>query len=190
LDTDPKFKIKSDYDYEDLASKLARQLSLILVGIIILSSIRVVLRGVTRVCIYIYLLIAMKLNSGMVFFSIGTQSIKPYPGRITHAPRTRSDNGAVLLSSIIPPLLSKQTMCSKGIYLLSTIVQMRASFPPMIASSAAVGSSPTPTATTTTTNLFTTIPAYEVFGSLFDWTFLISAGGSLLIHYVRWGVER
>ena len=50
LDAGHEFNFKSDYDYEGLASKLARQLSLILVGIIILSSIRVVLRGVTRVC--------------------------------------------------------------------------------------------------------------------------------------------
>jgi len=84
-----------------------------------------------------------------------------------------------------------------GIYLLTTIVQMRASFPPpppKIASSISVApvdssSMPTITTATTTTNLFSTIPAYEVFGSLFDWTFLISAGGSLLIHYVRWGVQ-
>ena len=49
---DPDAELKSDYDVEDLASKLARLLSMILVGIIILSSIRVVLRGVTRVCIF------------------------------------------------------------------------------------------------------------------------------------------
>ena len=47
-DLDAEFE--SNYAFEDLASKLARQLSMILVGIIILSSIRVVLRGVTRVC--------------------------------------------------------------------------------------------------------------------------------------------
>ena len=40
------------------------------------------------------------------------------------------------------------------------------------------------TTTTTTTNLFSTMPAYEVFGTLFDWTFLVSTeGGSLLINW-------
>lgn len=38
-----------------------------------------------------------------------------------------------------------------------------------------------------TDNLFSTIPEYEVFGSLFDWSFLISAGASAA---VRWGAER
>ncbi|KAF8800296.1 hypothetical protein BYT27DRAFT_7227460 [Phlegmacium glaucopus] len=142
-DTEPKV---NDYDYEDLASKLARQLSLILVGIIILSSIRVVLRGVTRV---------LRVSS-----------------------RT--------LAASLMLLVLAQIM---GIYLLSTIVQMRASFPPpptvITPSTPEVPS----TTVTTTTNLFSTIPAYEVFGSLFDWTLLISAGASLLINYVRWGVE-
>ena len=83
----------------------------------------------------------------------------------------------------------------KGIYFLSTIVQIRASFPPppSVVSAAPVDSSSsmltTTAATTTTTNLFSTIPAYEVFGSLFDWTFLVSTGGSLLINYVRWGAQ-
>ncbi|TFK36129.1 hypothetical protein BDQ12DRAFT_756357 [Crucibulum laeve] len=97
----------------------ARQISLVLVGVIILSSLRMVLRGVTR-----------------------------------------------------------------GIYLLSTIVQLRSSFPP---------SSPSPTAPIDvdadegSTNLFTTIPEYQVFGSLFDWSFLIAASVSA---FVRWGAER
>lgn len=44
------------------------------------------------------------------------------------------------------------------------------------------------TATTTViNNLFTTIPEFEVFGSLFDWSFLIAAGASA---FVRWGAER
>jgi hypothetical protein len=81
----------------------------------------------------------------------------------------------------------------KGIYFLSTIVQIRASFPPppSVVPVAPVDSSSSmlTITTTTTTNLFSTIPAYEVFGSLFDWTFLVSTGGSLLINYVRWGVQ-
>ena len=77
----------------------------------------------------------------------------------------------------------------KGIYLLSTVVQMRASFPPPPSVITAFVDSSSMHTTTTMTNLFSTIPAYEVFGSLFDWTFLISAGASLLIKYVLWGVQ-
>jgi len=148
-DLDAEFE--SNYAFEDLASKLARQLSMILVGIIILSSIRVVLRGVTRV---------LRVSS-----------------------RT--------LATSLMLLVLAQIM---GIYFLSTIVQIRASFPPppSVVSAAPVDSSSsmlTTTAATTTTNLFSTIPAYEVFGSLFDWTFLVSTGGSLLINYVRWGAQ-
>jgi len=154
VDAEPKVKFKSDYDYEDLACKLARQLSLILVGVIILSSIRVVLRGVTKV---------LRVSS-----------------------RT--------LATSLMLLVLAQIM---GIYLLSTIVQMRASFPPPMVSTVPVDLSSIPTiatttttiTTTTTTNLFSTIPAYEVFGSLFDWTFLISGGGSFIINYVRWGIQ-
>ena len=46
-----------------------------------------------------------------------------------------------------------------------------------------------PSMPTTTTNLFSTIPAYEVFGSLFDWTFLVSTGGPLPINHVRLAVQ-
>lgn len=37
------------------------------------------------------------------------------------------------------------------------------------------------------TNLFSTIPEFEVFGSLFDWSFLLAAGGTA---FWRWGKER
>jgi len=57
---------------------------------------------------------------------------------------------------------------------------MRSSFPPP-------PPSPEEGADTPTTNLFTTLPAFEVFGSLFDWSFLIAAGASL---FVRWGAAR
>jgi hypothetical protein len=36
------------------------------------------------------------------------------------------------------------------------------------------------------TNLFSTIPEFEVFGSLFDWSFLLAAGGTA---FWRWGKE-
>lgn len=66
---------------------------------------------------------------------------------------------------------------SQGIYLLSTIVQLRTSFPPP----------PTrPELDSSEINLFSTMPEYELFGSLFDGSFLIAAGLSAL---GRWAGE-
>ncbi|KAF8170773.1 G protein-coupled receptor 89 [Pholiota molesta] len=124
---------------EELAS-FARQLSLMLVGIIILSSIRLVLRGVTR---------ALHVTSRNL--------------------------AASLMLLVLAQIMT--------IYMLSTIVQMRSSFPPP-PPSIPVGSSES---VADTTNLFSTIPAYEVFGSLFDWSFLLAAGASV---FVRWGAEK
>jgi len=66
----------------------------------------------------------------------------------------------------------------QGIYLLSTVVQLRTSFPPPPRK---------PDDDTIAVNLFSTIPEYEVFGSLFDWSFLFAAGASA---FVRWGAEK
>ncbi|KAJ3516331.1 hypothetical protein NLJ89_g1183 [Agrocybe chaxingu] len=124
----------SDISHDQLAS-FARQISLVLVGVIILSSIRLVLRGATK------------------------------------ALRVTSRN----LAASLMLLVLAQIM---GIYLLSTLVQMRSSFPPPPegGGEAEAGA-----------NLFSTIPTYEVFGSLFDWSFLAAAGVSVV---VRWGAER
>ncbi|EIW76593.1 hypothetical protein CONPUDRAFT_92600 [Coniophora puteana RWD-64-598 SS2] len=103
---------------------LSRQISLALVGVIILSSLRVVLRGVTRLC------------------------------------RTTSRS----LSASLMLLVIAQLM---GIYLLSTLVQLRNMFPP--SSSSGGGSD-------AQTNVFATLPAYALFGGLFDWAFLLAAG--------------
>jgi len=54
---------------------------------------------------------------------------------------------------------------------------MRASFPPP----------PSTSPEAERTNLFSTIPAYEVFGSLFDGSFLLAVAVSI---FIRWGVER
>jgi hypothetical protein len=86
------------------------------------------------------------------------------------------------------------TWTLQGIYLLSTVVQLRTSFPPP-----PPPSPPTPSSSLTptlpggagsppaTANLFSTIPAFEVFGSLFDWSFLLAAGGTA---FGRWSRER
>ncbi|PPQ85760.1 hypothetical protein CVT25_003078 [Psilocybe cyanescens] len=129
---------------EDLAS-FSRQISLFLVGIIILSSIRLVLRGATR---------ALHVTS-------------------------RNLAASLML------LVLAQIM---GMYMLSTLVQMRSSFPPPPSPpSDGSGSGGGGADGTTPENLFSTIPQYELFGALFDWSFLVAAGVSV---FVRWGAER
>ena len=63
-------------------------------------------------------------------------------------------------------------MCLQGIYLLSTLVQLRTSFPP-----------PPPGPDPVPSNLFSTLPEYQLFGSLFDGSFLFAAGTGAV---VRW----
>ncbi|KAG8740850.1 hypothetical protein FRC12_015857, partial [Ceratobasidium sp. 428] len=103
------------------ADQVARQISLLLVGGIVLSSIRVVLVGVGRIL------------------------------RVT----SRS-----LLASLALLILA-QLM---GTYLLSTLIQLRTSFPPTLSNGGAASPS-----------LFSTLPTFEVFGWIFDAMFLLSA---------------
>ncbi|KAL5478766.1 hypothetical protein ACEPAI_2043 [Sanghuangporus weigelae] len=98
-------------------SAIARQVSLGLVGIIILSSVRFVLKAVSRI---------LKITS--------------------------QNLGASLLLLILAQLM--------GTYLLSTLVQLRTAFPPKNADSS---------------NVFSTLPSYEVFGAAFDYSYLLSA---------------
>ncbi|ETW79983.1 hypothetical protein HETIRDRAFT_419601 [Heterobasidion irregulare TC 32-1] len=64
-----------------------------------------------------------------------------------------------------------------GIYLLSTLIQLRTSFPPPAMSN--------PDVTEETVNLFTTLPAYEFFGPVFDWSFLLAAAGAGVGEWAR-----
>lgn len=67
------------------------------------------------------------------------------------------------------------------IYLLSTLVQLRTSFPPP---------PPPPSGAATDDsafNLFSTLPEYHLTGSLFDWSYVLSAVASVA---VRWLGER
>ncbi|KAF9529867.1 Abscisic acid G-protein coupled receptor-domain-containing protein [Crepidotus variabilis] len=132
-----------EYEYEDLAS-FARQLSLVLVGLIIASCVRVVLRGVTRIL------------------------------RVT----------SKTLAASLMMLVLAQLM---GIYMLSTLVQMRASFPPPPPALGLDSDGLSNVDSSAPTNLFDTLPVYEVFGSLFDWAFLLAAGISVVL---RWGAEK
>lgn len=115
----------------DIAS-LSRQISLVLVGVIIFSSIRAVLMNVMRVF------------------------------RIT----SRSMSASLML------LLLAQLM---GIYLLSTVVQLRTMFPPSF--------NPGAPEDATEANILSTLPEYSLFGGLFDWSFLLGATGCV---FARW----
>ncbi|TFK19653.1 hypothetical protein FA15DRAFT_674243 [Coprinopsis marcescibilis] len=125
----------STIQLEDIAS-FSRQLSLVLVGLIIVTSVRYVLRGVARV------------------LRISSRSL-----------------GASLMMLVLAQIM--------GIYLLSTVVQMRSSFPPP--------PEPTDGSQENAVNLFSTIPEYELFGSLFDWTFLLAA---FMYALLRWAAEK
>ncbi|KZT66792.1 hypothetical protein DAEQUDRAFT_695181 [Daedalea quercina L-15889] len=123
-------------DESDVAI-ISRQISLGLVGVIILSSIRLVLRGVAR---------ALRVTSRNL--------------------------GASLMLLILAQLM--------GIYLLSTLVQLRTSFPPPPLR-------PDVTPDAGLVNLFSTLPEYQLFGSLFDGSFLLAAAGGAA---VRWFGDR
>ncbi|KAJ6626017.1 Abscisic acid G-protein coupled receptor-domain-containing protein [Mycena sp. CBHHK59/15] len=133
-------RVSPRVQFDDVAL-VTRHVSLVLVGVIILASIRLVLRGVTRVL------------------------------------RVASRNlGASLMLLLLAQLMV--------IYLLSTIVQLRTSFPPAPFSPSSYAA---PQGEDSPVNLFSTIPEFEVFGSLFDWSFLISASSSLV---VRWAANK
>ncbi|KAI0791074.1 Abscisic acid G-protein coupled receptor-domain-containing protein [Abortiporus biennis] len=117
---------------EDI-SVVSRQISLLFVGIIILTSIRMVLRSVAR---------ALRV--------------------------TGRNLGTSLMLLIISQLM--------GIYLLATLIQLRNSFPPPPIR-------PDITPDNGTVNLFSTLPEFQVFGSLFDGAFLLAAGVSLVVFW-------
>ncbi|EIM84211.1 uncharacterized protein STEHIDRAFT_112650 [Stereum hirsutum FP-91666 SS1] len=68
-----------------------------------------------------------------------------------------------------------------GIYLLSTLIQLRTSFPPPAVPAIRIPTGEVDPSQGEITNLFSTLPAYEIFGPVFDWSFLLSvvlaAGG-------------
>ncbi|KAJ7704069.1 hypothetical protein B0H17DRAFT_1040548 [Mycena rosella] len=107
---------------------------------------------------------------------------------------------SLLLPLPLPP--PTQRHHPQVIYLLSTIVQLRASFLPPPYHPSRYHPCPTHRETHRAhraaqqeekgepqrgENLFATIPEFTVFGALFDWVFVLAAGGSLV---VRWAAER
>ncbi|KAF8509111.1 Abscisic acid G-protein coupled receptor-domain-containing protein [Hysterangium stoloniferum] len=110
---------------------ISRQFSLLLVGAIILSSVRRALRGVTRI---------LKVTS--------------------------KNLGASLLLLVLAQLL--------GTYLLSTLIQLRTSFP-------------SPSSDDERLNLFSTLPQFHVFGPLWDGAFLASVA---VCGVLRWLDDR
>ena len=79
------------------------------------------------------------------------------------------------------PLRPTLTPPMQGIYLLSTLIQLRTSFPPP---RAAPDTTP---AAGAGANLFATLPEYQFFGALFDGAFLLAAG---VAAGARWFGER
>ena len=73
-------------------------------------------------------------------------------------------------------------MCLQGIYLLSTLIQLRTSFPPPRTRPDADPADPAAADT-----LFATLPAYQFFGALFDGAFLLAAAVAAA---ARWFGER
>ncbi|KAG8797425.1 hypothetical protein FRC18_008964, partial [Serendipita sp. 400] len=120
---------------QDVAS-LSRQISLLLVGCIILGSVRTVLRQVGGL---------LKLSSRTI--------------------------GAAFLLLFLAQLM--------GTYLLSTLIQLRTSFPPvpeMTPLPPKDNAQPIQTpGTDASNNLFSSLPEYQLFGVLFDGSFLAAA---------------
>ncbi|KAG1838540.1 Abscisic acid G-protein coupled receptor-domain-containing protein [Suillus subalutaceus] len=124
---------------------LSKQISLSLVGVIILCSLRLVLRGVTR---------AFHVTS-------------------------RKTSASLMILTLA------QLM---GIYLLSTLVQLRTTFPPAV--SPVIDESQEPQGLSDDSmNLFATLPEYSLFGGLFDWSFLIGAAGCAFARWARSSFE-
>ncbi|KIY52271.1 hypothetical protein FISHEDRAFT_35407 [Fistulina hepatica ATCC 64428] len=138
---------------------ISHQISLVLVGVIILSSLRQVLRGVTRVLKVTSRNLGASLMLMVVAQLMGIYLLATIVQLRTSFPPDPVENN---LFSTIPEY--------EGIYLLATIVQLRTSFPPDPVEN----------------NLFSTIPEYEVFGALFDWAFLITA---VVSGCTRWVTE-
>ncbi|KAH9996402.1 Abscisic acid G-protein coupled receptor-domain-containing protein [Russula compacta] len=114
-----------------------RQLNLVLIGAIIIGSIRRVMHGAARAL------------------------------RATPASRNRV---ASLVLLVLAQLM--------GIYLLATLVQLRTSFPPATAADDDAGH-----------ELFATLPAYETFGLVFDWSFLASTALAVVVEWMRGRAE-
>ncbi|KAL9710486.1 hypothetical protein Ac2012v2_006020 [Leucoagaricus gongylophorus] len=126
-------------------SSLARHISLLLIGLIVLSSTGLVMRGVNR---------ALKVTSQAL--------------------------GICLIILVLSYLM--------GIYLLSTVVQLRSSFPPPHARhDISADDVDAGVMLDTSTNLFNLIPPWELFSSWFDLVFFAAA---LVTAGVKWSVDR
>jgi len=88
----------------------------------------------------------------------------------------------------LPLLFSSSQVLVQGIYLLSTVVQLRSSFPPPLAQrDISADDANVAVMPDASTNLFNLIPPWELFSSLFDLTFLVAA---LVTAGVKWSLDR
>ena len=148
---------------EEAILNLSHQISLVLVGAIILSSIRRVLSGVGRVKSLDYF-----LQLDIKAFGAATTDYKQEFRRIPHVTLACPVNGLRPASMLISMYLTPK----QGVYLLSTLIQLRATFPSDLGSA------------DNASNLFASLPEYQVFGSTFDASFLVAAIGSLVVRWI------
>ncbi|KZS97048.1 hypothetical protein SISNIDRAFT_547125 [Sistotremastrum niveocremeum HHB9708] len=131
------------------APALSHQLSLLFIGIIVLSNVRRVLVGCTKI---------LRLTSDSSVRGGGLENRR----------------------TALMGLLLAQLM---GVYLLATLIQLRTSFPPSDLSRTSSTYSSSSIEDEIPTNLFETLPSFELFGHLFDIFFLITC---LLGYCWRW----
>ncbi|KAG8993196.1 hypothetical protein FRB94_010952 [Tulasnella sp. JGI-2019a] len=144
----------------DQIAAISRQVSLVLVGCIVLVSVRGVLRGIGW---------SLRLMSG------GNAVKRDQDG-------SSSGNGRSLMANFMLLVLA-QVM---GLYLLSTLIQLRNSFPLTLDQGEGNGNGEGVAV------LFASLPSYEVFNALFDWAFLVSAGMTAIGRWIgkRTGLQR
>ena len=108
---------------------------------------------------------------------VGPARDKSKPRGELDAAYARSAHGTFACDAAVDVPLTK---FRQGIYLLTTLIQLRTSFPPP-------PSRPDTEADIGVVNLFSTLPEYQVFGALFDSSLLVTAGVSAV---VRWFSHR
>jgi hypothetical protein len=100
------------------------------------------------------------------------ESHKPKSRRISNASAACTANGKLSYPIYFVALI--HISVAQVIYLLSTLIQLRTSFPP-----------PPPVVGNEDYNLFSTLPEFQLTGSLFDWSYVLSA----LVGAAVWWVD-
>ncbi|KAG8883990.1 hypothetical protein FRB97_005434 [Tulasnella sp. 331] len=156
----------------DKIAAVARQVSLVLVGCIVLVSVRGVLRGIGRV---------LRLMSGTSTTRRDQDGSAGGSGRSLMANFMLLVLAQVMVSDMQGPrhrITKLINVVAKGLYLLSTLIQLRNSFTGTLIDGEENQNGEGVAV------LFASLPSYEVFNALFDWTFLSSAGLTALGRWI------